>query len=134
MASSISLIIVLGLLADYAFRRMKLPGLVGMLIAGILCGPYVLNLMAPEMMSVSADFRKIALIVILLRAGFELHKDTLHRVGRAALIMSCLPAVFEIAGVMLVAPRWLHISYLEAAHTGCNFRRRIAGGGCAFDD
>ena len=118
MAASISLIIVLGLLADYVFRRMRLPGLVGMLIAGIICGPYVLNLMAPEMMSVSADFRKIALIVILLRAGFELHRDTLHRVGRAALIMSCLPAVFEIAGVMLVAPRWLHISYLEAAILG----------------
>jgi NhaP-type Na+/H+ or K+/H+ antiporter len=99
MAASISLIIVLGLMADYVFRRMRLPGLVGMLIAGIICGPYVLNLMAPEMMSVSADFRKIALIVILLRAGFELHRDTLHRVGRAALIMSCLPAVFEIAGV-----------------------------------
>ena len=118
MAASISLIIVLGFLADYVFRRMRLPGLVGMLIAGIICGPYVLNLMAPEMMSVSADFRKIALIVILLRAGFELHRDTLHRVGRAALIMSCLPAVFEIAGVMLVAPRWLHISYLEAAILG----------------
>jgi NhaP-type Na+/H+ or K+/H+ antiporter len=118
MAASLSLIIVLGLLADYAFRQMRLPGLVGMLIAGILCGPYVLKLMVPEMMSVSADFRKIALIVILLRAGFELHRDTLHRVGRAALIMSCLPAVFEIAGVMLVAPRWLHISYLEAAILG----------------
>jgi NhaP-type Na+/H+ or K+/H+ antiporter len=97
MAASLSLIIVLGLLADYAFRQMRLPGLVGMLIAGILCGPYVLKLMAPEMMSVSADFRKIALIVILLRAGFELHRDTLHRVGLAVLIMSCLPAVFEIA-------------------------------------
>jgi len=118
MAASLSLIIVLGLLADYAFRRMRLPGLVGMLIVGILCGPYVLNLMAPDMMIVSSDFRKIALIVILLRAGFELHRDTLHRVGRAALIMSCLPAVFEIAGVMLVAPRWLHISYLEAAILG----------------
>lgn len=118
MAASLSLIIVLGLLADYALRRIRLPGLVGMLIAGILCGPFVLDLMAPEMMSVSADFRKIALIVILLRAGFELHRDTLHRVGRAALIMSCLPAVFEIAGVMLVAPRWLHISYLEATILG----------------
>jgi len=118
MAASLALIIVFGLLADYAFRRMKLPGLVGMLIVGILCGPYVLNIMAPEMMNVSADFRKIALIVILLRAGFELHRDTLHRVGRAALLMSSIPAVFEIAGVMLVAPRWLHISYLEAAILG----------------
>ena len=118
MAASLSLIIVLGLMADYVFRKARLPGLVGMLIVGILAGPYVFNLMAPDMMKVSADFRKIALIVILLRAGFELHKDTLHRVGRAALTMSCLPAIFEIAGVMLVAPRWLHISYLEAAILG----------------
>ncbi|MFO7555628.1 MAG: cation:proton antiporter [Desulfobacterales bacterium] len=118
MAASLSLIIVLGLLADYVFRKVKVPGLVGMLIAGILAGPYVFDLMAPDMMKVSADFRKIALIVILLRAGFELHKDTLHRVGRAALLMSAIPAIFEIAGVMLVAPRWLHISYLEAAILG----------------
>jgi NhaP-type Na+/H+ or K+/H+ antiporter len=118
MAANLSLIIVLGLLADYIFRKARLPGLIGMLILGILAGPYVFNLMAPDMMKVSADFRKIALIVILLRAGFELHKDTLHRVGRAALTMSCLPAIFEIAGVMLVAPRWLHISYLEAAILG----------------
>jgi NhaP-type Na+/H+ or K+/H+ antiporter len=118
MAASLALIIVLGLGADYLFKRLQLPGLVGMLIVGILAGPYILDLMAPDMMRASADFRKIALIVILLRAGFELHKDTLHRVGRAALVMSALPAIFEIAGVMLVAPRWLHISYLEAAILG----------------
>jgi NhaP-type Na+/H+ or K+/H+ antiporter len=118
MAASLSFIIVMGLLADYAFRRFKLPGLIGMLIVGVLCGPYVLNLIAPEMMRVSGDFRKIALIVILLRAGFELHRDTLNRVGRAALIMSCIPAIFEIIGIMLVAPGWLHISYLDAAILG----------------
>ncbi len=118
MATSLAFIIILGLMADYAFRRIKLPGLVGMLIVGVLCGPYFLNMIAPEMMAVSADFRKIALIVILLRAGFELHRDTLHRVGRAALLMSCVPAMFEIAGVMLIAPPLLHISYLEAAMLG----------------
>ena len=118
MAVSISLIIVLGLLADYLFRKIKLPGLVGMLIVGIMSGPYVLNIMSPDMMHVSADFRKIALIVILLRAGFELHKDTLHRVGKAAILMSCIPAMFEIAGVILVAPRLLHITYIEAAILG----------------
>ncbi len=118
MAVSLALIMVLGLGADYLFRKMKLPGLVGMLIVGILIGPYVLGLMRPDMMTVSADFRKIALIVILLRAGFELHRDTLNRVGRAALTMSVVPAVFEIVGVVLVAPRWLHISTLEAAILG----------------
>lgn len=118
MASSLALIIILGLSADYLFRRIKLPGLVGMLIVGVLAGPYVLDLMMPEMMKASADFRRIALIVILLRAGFELRRDALKRVGRAAVIMSAVPAVFEIAGVMLVAPPLLHITYLEAAILG----------------
>ncbi len=118
MAFSLALIVIFGLLADYAFRKMKLPGLVGMLIVGILVGPYVLGLMRPEMMKVSADFRKIALIVILLRAGFELHRDTLFKVGRPALLMSAIPAILEIVGVVLVAPRWLHISYLDAAILG----------------
>jgi len=118
MAVSIALIIVLGLCGDYLFRRMKLPGLIGMLTVGVLIGPYVLDLMAPEMMAVSADFRKIALIVILLRAGLELRRDTLNRVGRAALVMSCLPAILEILGIMWVAPRLLGITYLEAAILG----------------
>jgi NhaP-type Na+/H+ or K+/H+ antiporter len=118
VAASLALIIILGLGSDYLFRRMKLPGLVGMLLVGILCGPYVLDLMAPETMKVSADFRKIALIVILLRAGFELRRDTLNRVGRAALCMSAVPALLEIAGVMLVAPKWLNMTLLEAALLG----------------
>jgi NhaP-type Na+/H+ or K+/H+ antiporter len=78
----------------------------------------MLNLMAPEMMTVSGDFRKIALIVILLRAGFELRRDTLNRVGRAALTMSAVPAIFEIAGVMLTAPWLLGMTYVEAAILG----------------
>ncbi|MFH1116546.1 MAG: cation:proton antiporter, partial [Pseudomonadota bacterium] len=119
MAFSLALIIVLGLAADYLFRRIKLPGLVGMLIVGIIVGPYVLNFVKPQMMEVSADFRMIALIVILLRAGFELQRDTLNRVGRAALTMSAVPAVFEIVGIVLVAPSLLHITHLEAAILGC---------------
>jgi NhaP-type Na+/H+ or K+/H+ antiporter len=118
MAVSIALIILLGLSADYLFRRFKLPGLVGMLLAGILAGPYVLNLMLPEMMTVSADFRKIALIVILLRAGFELRRDALHRVGRAAVLMSCIPALFEMGGIILIAPALLGFSYLDSAILG----------------
>ena len=118
MALSLALIIVFGLSADYLFSRIKLPGLIGMLIVGVFAGPYMLNIMSPGMMDVSADFRKIALIVILLRAGFELRRDTLRRVGRAAVIMSSVPAVFEILGVMLVAPKLLHMTYLEAAILG----------------
>lgn len=118
MAVSIALIILLGLCGDYLFRRLKLPGLVGMLLVGVLIGPYMLNLMAPEMMTASGDFRKIALIVILLRAGFELRRDTLNRVGRSALLMSAVPAIFEIAGVVLAAPWLLGMTYLEAAILG----------------
>ncbi len=118
MALSLALIIILGLGADYLFKRLQLPGLIGMLIVGVLAGPFVLNIMSPEMMKVSGDFRKIALIVILLRAGFELRRDALNLVGRAAVIMSAVPAVFEIGGVMLVAPKLLHITYLEAAILG----------------
>jgi len=118
MAFSIALIIIIGLASDYCFRRIKLPGLVGMLLAGVVVGPYVWDLMSPEMMAVSGDFRKIALIVILLRAGFELRRDTLHRVGRAAITMSSVPAILEIFGVFLVAPALLHITKIEALILG----------------
>ena len=118
MAISLALIVVLGLAADIVFRKFKLPGLVGMLILGVIVGPHVVGLMRPEMMHVSADFRKIALIVILLRAGFELRRDTLNRVGKTALIMSALPAVFEIAAVVAVAPYFLKLSLVEAAILG----------------
>jgi len=118
MAISLAIIIILGLAADYLFRRLKLPGLVGMLLVGMLAGPHVLGLLKPEMMAVSADFRKIALIVILLRAGFELHKDTLNRTARPAVLMSSVPALFEIAGVVLVAPFFLDLTPLQAAILG----------------
>ena len=119
MAFGLALIIIFGLGADYLFKHIRLPGLIGMLIIGILVGPYVFNFMSPEMMKVSGDFRKLALIVILLRAGFELRRDALNRVGRAAVLMSAIPAVFEIVGVILVAPALLHITYLEATILGC---------------
>ncbi len=118
MDFSIAIIILCGLAGDYLFKKMKLPGLVGMLLVGVIAGPYVLDLIKPEMMAVSGDFRKIALIVILLRAGFELRRDTLNRVGRTALLMSAVPALFEIAGVVLCAPPLLGISYLDAAILG----------------
>lgn len=118
MAFSIALIILLGLLSDYLFNRMKLPGLIGMLIVGILCGPYVFNIIQPELLKVSADLRMVALIVILLRAGLELRKDTLNRVGKTAITMSCIPAIFEGAIVTLLAPSLLGITYLEGAILG----------------
>ena len=118
MAISLAIIIILGLAADYLFRRLKLPGLVGMLLVGMLVGPHVLGLLKPEMMAVSADFRKMALIVILLRAGFELRKDTLHRTARPAIMMSSVPALFEIAAITVAAPFFLKLTTLEAAILG----------------
>jgi NhaP-type Na+/H+ or K+/H+ antiporter len=118
MAISLALIIILGLGADYLFRRLRLPGLVGMLLVGILVGPHVLGLLRPEMMAVSADFRKIALIVILLRAGFTLRRETLNRTARPALLMSFVPAACEIAGVSLAAVWLFDFSWLQAAMLG----------------
>ena len=118
MAVSLALIVIAGLLADAAFRRMKLPGLVGMLLVGVVVGPHVLGMISPDMERVSGDFRKIALIVILLRAGFELRRDTLNRIGGPALLMSSVPALFEIGAVTLIAPPLLGLGYLEAALLG----------------
>jgi NhaP-type Na+/H+ or K+/H+ antiporter len=118
MAVSIALIVLLGLFSDYLLNRIRLPGLLGMLIIGILCGPHVFNIMQPELLKVSADLRMAALIVILLRAGLELRKDTLNRVGRSAITMSCIPALFEGAVIVFLAPILLGISYLEAAILG----------------
>jgi solute carrier family 9B (sodium/hydrogen exchanger), member 1/2 len=118
MAVSIALIVLLGLLSDYLFKKIRLPGLVGMLIVGMICGPHVLNLLQPELLKVSADLRMVALIVILLRAGLELRKDTLNRVGKTALLMSCVPALFEGAVITVLAPHILGVSYLEAAILG----------------
>jgi NhaP-type Na+/H+ or K+/H+ antiporter len=118
VAISLAFVIILGMGADYLSRRLKLPGLVGMLLVGMLVGPHVLGLFRPEMMAVSADFRKIALIVILFRAGFELRKDVLHRTARPAILMSSVPALFEIAGVVLLAPYLLNLTPLKAAILG----------------
>lgn len=118
MAFSIAVIVLLGLFSNYLFQKIKLPGLLGMLIIGILFGPYAFNIIRPELLKVSADLRMVALIVILLRAGLELRRDTLNRVGRATLLMSCIPAVVEGAVITVLAPPLLGISYLEAAILG----------------
>ena len=118
MAISLAIIVVCGLAADAVFRKLKLPGLVGMLLVGVLAGPYLGDLLAPDMMHASADFRQIALIVILLRAGFELRRDTLNRVGRAAVIMSMVPALVEIAAVIPLAHWLLGLTWLESAILG----------------
>lgn len=118
MLLSIALIMLIGMASGYICRRLKLPGLLGMIITGIILGPYVLDLIAPSILNISADLRKIALIIILTRAGLTLDINDLKRVGRPAILMCFVPATFELAGMLLLAPRILGISLLEASIMG----------------
>jgi len=119
MALSLAEIIILCLLADWAFKAFKIPGLIGMLAAGAVLGPAVLDLIDPALLSIGADLRMIALIVILLRAGFELSRNTLHRVGKQALLLAFLPALCEALAVTALGPRLLGLSIMESAILGC---------------
>lgn len=118
MLLSLSLIIIVGFSLRGIFQKLRLPGLLGMLIAGILLGPHIFNLISQDILDISSDLREIALIVILIRAGLALDLKDLRRVGRPALLMCFVPALFEIAAVVVLAPPLLGISYLEAAILG----------------
>jgi len=118
MAVNLAELVVICLLVDYALRRWNIPGLVGMLLVGILFSPSVLGWLDPRLAAVSGDLRMIALITILLRAGFELSKDTLKRVGGRALLFSCVPAVFEGVAITFLGRHLLGLTYLEAAILG----------------
>ncbi|MBN1241489.1 MAG: cation:proton antiporter [Spirochaetales bacterium] len=119
MALSLAEIIILCLLADWLFKRFRVPGLVGMLFAGILLGPAALDLLKGELLVVGADLRSIALVVILLRAGFELSREALNKVGLQALLLAFVPALFEIAAVSVLGPVLLGLSTLESVLLGC---------------
>ena len=116
--TSLAFIFLLGLSLGYVFMKLKLPALIGMLLTGIALGPYVLNLLEPSLLSVSVDLRQLALVIILTRAGLALDIKDLMKVGRPALLMCFVPACFEIAGMMLIAPPLLGISLLDAAIMG----------------
>lgn len=118
MLTSLALIFLCGLLFGTLFSKLKLPPLLGMLLTGIVLGPYVLSLMDPSILSISADLRQLALIIILTRAGLNLDLASLKKVGRPAILMCFVPACFEIGGMLLLAPPLLHISLLEAAIMG----------------
>lgn len=118
MLASIALILLAGLLLGSLFSKFKLPSLLGMIIVGIVLGPYALNLIDESIMSISADLRQIALVIILTRAGLSLNLSDLKKVGRPALLMSFVPACIEIAGTMILAPLLLGVSLLEAAIIG----------------
>lgn len=118
MLTSLAFIFLLGMLHSSVLKKLRLPGLLGMLITGIVLGPYVLNLLDPSILSISPDLRQIALIIILTRAGLSLDINDLKKVGRPAILMCFVPACFEIAGMMLLAPGLLGISLLDAAIMG----------------
>jgi NhaP-type Na+/H+ or K+/H+ antiporter len=118
MAMSLAIIIILGLLANKLFEKLKLPGLLGMLILGVLLGPYVSNIISPDILRISPDLRKMALIIILLRAGLGIKKETLNKVGVPALKMSCIPGIFEGLSIMFVARYILSLSIIEAGMLG----------------
>ena len=118
MLLSIALILLVGMSMGWICRKIKLPSLLGMLITGIVLGPYVLNVLDIKLLGISADLRKIALIIILTRAGLGLDLTSLKKIGRPAVLMCFVPATFELAGMLLLAPRLMGMSHLEAAVMG----------------
>jgi len=116
--TSLAYIFLLGMLLGGIFKRLRLPSLLGMIITGIILGPYALNLLDNSILSISADLRKLALIIILTRAGLALNMKDLTKVGRPAILMCFVPACFEIIGMILIAPRLLSVSVLDAAIMG----------------
>ena len=118
MLTSLALILLVGLAMGAICQKLKLPRIIGMLATGIVLGPYVLDLLDPSILSISADLRKMALIIILLKAGLSLNLDDLKKVGRPAIMMSFVPASFEIIGYLLFAPAILGITRVEAAVMG----------------
>lgn len=118
MLLSIALILILGMFMGWLCQKIKLPSLLGMLITGIVLGPYGLNLLDGSILGISADLRKIALIIILTRAGLGLDISGLKKIGRPAVLMCFVPASFELIGMILLAPKLMGLTTLEAAIMG----------------
>lgn len=118
MLLSVALIFTIGLILGELCTKLKLPGFIGMILTGILLGPYVLDLISDEMLTISGDLRTIALVVILLRAGLSLDIEDLKQIGRPAILMAFIPATIEIIVVIVLAPILFDITYIEAAILG----------------
>ena len=118
MLTSLSLIFLAGLAMGAICRKLKLPRIIGMLVTGIVLGPYVLDWLDPSILSISADLRKMALIIILLKAGLSLDLQDLKKAGRSAVLLSFVPASCELLGYVLLAPVILGITRVEAAVMG----------------
>ena len=118
MLTSLAFIFLVGLSMAAICQKLKLPRIIGMLITGIVLGPYVLDLLDPSILSISSELRQMALIIILLKAGLSLDLSDLKKVGRPAIMVSCVPASFEILAFFLFAPYLLGVSRIEAAVMG----------------
>lgn len=118
MLTSLAFIFLLGLLLSSIFVKLKLPGILGMMLTGIILGPHALNLLRPSFLEMSADLRQLALVIILTRAGLTLDIHEFKRIGRSALMMCFVPATIEIVGVVVFAPIFMGVSYWEAALMG----------------
>ena len=118
MLTSLALIFLTGLSLAAIFGKLKLPRLVGMLLTGILLGPFVFDLLDPQILGISSELRRIALVIILIKAGLSLNFSDLKKVGRPALLMSFLPATLEITAFLIFAPILLGISRAEALLMG----------------
>lgn len=118
MLFSLSLILILGFSLSGIFNRLKIPGLLGMIITGIVLGPFALDLISADILTISSDLRKIALIVILARAGLSLDLEDLKRVGRPAILMCFIPATLEILAIMLLGPSLMGLTLAESAILG----------------
>ena len=118
MLTSFAFIFLVGLAMGAICQKLKLPRIIGMLVTGIVLGPYVLNLLDPSILGISADLRKMALIIILLKAGLSLDLADLKKAGRSAVMMAFVPASFEIVGYIVFAPMILGVSRVEAAVMG----------------
>ena len=118
MLLSIALILLCGMSMSWICKKLKLPGLLGMILTGIVLGPYVLNLLDENLLDISSELRKMALIIILMRAGLGLDISGLKKIGRPAVMMCFVPASFELLGMLVLAPGLLGFSLLEAAILG----------------
>ena len=118
MVLSIGLILILGFLIGYLLSKVKIPGLVGMIIVGLVIGPYCLSLIDDKILNISSELRQLALIIILTRSGLNLDLESLKKVGRPAILMSFIPATLEIIGVTIISQLLFEITVFESLLMG----------------
>ena len=118
MLVAIAILLIIGVLIDWAFRRVAVPGLVGLLIVGVIGGPFLLGWISPSLIALSEELRLGALIIILLRAGLEVSRESLRKVGGRVLLLAIVPAIIEGLAITLLGPPLLGLTWLESAVLG----------------